>query len=49
MSCLDSVLGYSTEEFQALQPIVLVVFNYVGAYAFTHVSNMLFTLFSSLK
>ena len=29
MSCLDSVLGYSTEEFQAWQPIVPAVFGAV--------------------
>ena len=29
MSCLDSLIGYSTGEFQALQLIVLVVFGAV--------------------
>ena len=29
MSCLHSLLGYSTKEFQALQPIVLAVFGAV--------------------
>ena len=29
MSCLDSLLGYSTGDFQALQLIVLVVFGAV--------------------
>ena len=29
MSCLDSVLGYFTGEFQALQPIALAAFGAV--------------------
>ena len=29
MSCLDYLIEYSTEEFEALQPIVIVIFGAV--------------------